>query len=73
MKRVLMLATVALVMAALLVAMAMPALAAKPAPTKDECHQTLLTLRHGQKLSGQEKQLVRQYLNQGQCVKDSSG
>ena len=73
MKRVLMLAAVALVMAAMVVAIAMPALAAKPAPTKEECHQTLLTIRHGEKLSCQDKQLVRQYPNQGQCVKDSSG
>lgn len=73
MKHALMLATVALVMAAMMVALAMPAMAAKPAPTKEECHQTLLTIRQGEKLSGQDKQLVRQYPNQGQCVKDSSG
>ncbi len=73
MKRVLMLATVALVMAAMLVAMALPALAAKPAPTKEECVETLVAIRQGEKLTGQQKQLVREFPTFEACIQASSG
>ena len=73
MKRALMLATVALVMAAMMVAMAMPALAAKSAPTRAECLGVQLTLNEGAKLSGQQKQLIRQFPNLGQCIAASEG
>jgi hypothetical protein len=73
MKRALMMATVALVVAAMMAAMAMPALAAKPAPTKEECLGTQFTLNEGGKLSGQQKALIRQYPNLGQCIAASEG
>jgi uncharacterized membrane protein len=73
MKRVLMLAALALVMAAMTVAMAMPALAAKSAPTKEECLGVQFTLKEGGKLSGQQKQLIRQFPNLGQCIAASEG
>jgi hypothetical protein len=73
MKRMLMLAAVALVMAAMIVAMAMPALAAKPAPTKQECLGVQFTLNEGGKLSGQQLQLIRQFDNLGECIAASEG
>jgi hypothetical protein len=73
MKRVLELATVALVVAAMMVAVAMPALAAKPAPTKQECVETLVTITHGEKLTGQQKQLVREFPTFQSCIQASSG
>jgi hypothetical protein len=71
MKRML-LATVALVMAAMMVAMALPALAAKPAPTKEECQETLVAIAHGEDLTGQQKQLVRQFPSFSECIQASS-
>jgi hypothetical protein len=73
MKRTLMLATVALVMAAMMVAMAMPALAAKSAPTKEECLGVQAALIRGENLTGQQKQLIRQFPNLGQCIAASEG
>ena len=73
MKRALMLATVALLMAAMMVAMAMPALAAKSAPTKAECLGVQASLIRGENLTGQQKQLIRQFPNLGQCIAASEG
>jgi hypothetical protein len=73
MKRALMLATVALLMAGMMVAMALPALAAKPAPTKEECVGTLVAIQHGDKLTGQQKQLPKQFASFSDCIQASSG
>jgi hypothetical protein len=48
MRRILVLATVALVTAAMMVAMAMPALAAKPAPTREECLAVQRAINEGE-------------------------
>ena len=73
MRHILLLATVALVTAVMMVAMAMPALAAKPAPTKEECLGVQFTLNEGGKLSGQQLQLIRQFDSLGQCIAASEG
>jgi hypothetical protein len=73
MRRILLLVTVALMMAAMMVAMAMPALAAKPAPTKEECVGTLVAIQHGDKLTGQQKQLPKQFASFSDCIQASSG
>ena len=73
MKRILLLATVALVMAAMMVAMAMPALAAKPAPTREECLAVQAALNQGEKLTGQQKQLLREFSSLGECIAASEG
>jgi len=73
MKRVLMVATMALVMAAMMAAMALPALAAKPAPTRGECLAVQAALIQGEDLTGQQKQLIRQFPNLGQCIAASEG
>ena len=73
MKRALMMATVALVMAAVMAAMAMPVLAAKPAPTRGECLAVQAALIQGENLTGQQKQLIRQFPNLGQCIAASEG
>ena len=73
MKRVLMVATMALVMAAMMAAMALPALAAKPAPTRGECLAVQAALIQGENLTGQQKQLFRQFPNLGQCIAASEG
>jgi hypothetical protein len=73
MKRVLMVATMALVMAAMMAAMALPALAAKPAPTRGECLAVQAALIQGENLTGQQKQLIRQFPNLGQCIAASEG
>ena len=61
-----------LVVAAMMVAMAMPALAARSAPTKQECLGVQSALKQGE-LSGQQKQLIRQFPNLGQCIAASEG
>ena len=71
MKRIMLMVTTALVMAAMMVALAMPALAAKPAPTKEECVETLVAIQHGEKLTGQQKQLTRQFEGFADCVQAS--
>ena len=73
MKRVLMVATMALIMAAMMAAMALPALAAKPAPTRGECLAVQAALIQGENLTGQQKQLIRQFPNLGQCIAASEG
>jgi hypothetical protein len=73
MKRVLMVATMALVMAAMMAAMALPALAAKPSPTRGECLAVQAALIQGENLTGQQKQLIRQFPNLGQCIAASEG
>ena len=73
MRRILLLLTVALVMAAMMVAMAMPALAAKPAPTKEECVGTLVAIQQGDKLTGQQQQLPKQFASFSDCIQASSG
>jgi hypothetical protein len=73
MKRIMVLVTAALVMAAMMVAMAMPALAARPAPTKEECVQTLVAINQQEKLTGQQIQLVRQFETFQACIQASSG
>jgi hypothetical protein len=72
MKRIMLLVTVVLVTAAMMVAMAMPALAAKPAPTKEECRETLVAIATGERLTGQQKQLVRQFESFSACIQASS-
>ena len=61
-----------LVVAAMMVAIAMPALAARSAPTKQECLGVQSALKQGE-LSGQQKQLIRQFPNLGQCIAASEG
>jgi hypothetical protein len=61
-----------LVVAAMMVAMAMPALAARSAPTKQGCLGVQSALKQGE-LSGQQKQLIRQFPNLGQCIAASEG
>ena len=72
-RRIMLVVTVALVTAAMMVAMAMPALAARPAPTKEECLGIQRALIEGEKLTGQQKQLIRQFPNLGQCIAASEG
>ena len=72
-RRIMLVVTVALVTAAMMVAMAMPALAARPAPTKEECLGVQRALIEGEKLTGQQKQLIRQFPNLGQCIAASEG
>ena len=57
----------------MMLAMAMPALAAKPAPTREECLAVQAALIQGQPLTGQQKQLIRQFPNLGQCIAASEG
>ena len=52
---------------------ALPALAAKPAPTKEECLGVQAALIQGENLTGQQKQLFRQFPNLGQCIAASEG
>jgi hypothetical protein len=61
MRRILLLLTVALVMAAMVVAMALPTLAAKPAHTREDCLEVQRALNEGEKLTGQQEQLRRQF------------
>ena len=72
MKRIFSMVTVAMVMAALMLVMALPALAAKPAPTKDECVETLVAIQHGERLTGQQQQLVREFPTFQACIQASS-
>jgi len=65
MKRVVLMVTLALVTVAMVMAMAMPALAAKPAPTREECLAVQAALIQGENLTGQQKQLIRQFPNFG--------
>ena len=60
-------------MVAMMVAMAMPALAAKPSPTRGECLAVQAALIQGENLTGQQKQLIRQFPNLGQCIAASEG
>jgi hypothetical protein len=73
MKRMVSMVSVALVTVAMMVAMAMPALAAKPAPTRGECLAVQAALIQGENLTGQQKQLIRQFPNLGQCIAASEG
>ena len=73
MRGIMLLVTVWLVMALMMLAMAMPALAAKPAPTKEECVRTLVAIQHGDKLTGQQKQLPKQFASFSDCIQASSG
>ena len=73
MKRIFSMVTMALVMAAMMVSLAMPALAAKSAPTKEECLAVQAALVRGENLTGQQKQLIRQFPNLGQCIAASEG
>ena len=57
----------------MLVAMAMPALAAKPAPTREECLAVQAALNQGEKLTGQQKQLLREFSSLGECIAASEG
>jgi hypothetical protein len=73
MKRIMFLATVTLVIAAMIVAMAMPALAAKPAPTREECLAVQRAINEGERLTGQQLQLIRQFGSLGECIAASEG
>jgi hypothetical protein len=73
MRRILLVVTVALVMAAMMVAMAVPALAAKPAHTREDCLEVNRALVKGEKLTGQQEQLRRQYGSLGECIAASEG
>ena len=68
MRRIILLVSVVLVTAAMMVAMALPALAAKPAPTKEECLGVQRALNEGERLTGQQQQLIRQFESLGECV-----
>jgi hypothetical protein len=72
-RRILLLLTVALVMAAMIVAMALPALAAKPAHTREDCLEVQRALIEGEKLTGQQEQLRRQFGSLGECIAASEG
>jgi hypothetical protein len=73
MKRIILIVSAAVVMAAMMAALALPALAAKPAPTKEECLGVQAALIQGENLTGQQKQLFRQFPNLGQCIAASEG
>jgi hypothetical protein len=73
MRRILMLVTVVAIMAAMVAAMALPAVAAKPAPTKDECRQTNFALVRGEDLTPQQEQLFKQFASLGRCMQASPG
>ncbi len=73
MRRIITVVVVALVMAAMVVAMAMPALAARPAPTREECLAVQAALNRGEKLTGQQEQLRRQFGSLGECIAASEG
>jgi hypothetical protein len=51
-----------------MVAMAMPALAAKPVHTKEQCLSVQKALNEGTRLTGQQIQLIRQFDSLGECV-----
>ena len=68
MRRIITVVVVALVMAAMMLAMALPALAAKPAHTREDCLEVQRALVKGEKLTGQQEQLRRQYGSLGECV-----
>jgi hypothetical protein len=53
--------------------MAMPALAAKPAPTRDECLAVQRALNEGERLTGQLEQVRRQFDSLGECIAASEG
>ncbi len=72
-RRIMLVLILALVTAAMMVAMAMPALAARPAPTREECLTVQAALIQGEPLTGQQQQLVRQFPNLGQCIAASEG
>jgi hypothetical protein len=73
MRRILLLSAVALVMAVMMVAMALPALASKPAHTREDCLEVQRALVKGEKLTGQQEQLRRQYGSLGECIAASEG
>ena len=62
-----------LIVVGLMLAMAMPALAAKPAPTREECLAVQAALNQGEKLTGQQKQLLREFSSLGECIAASEG
>ena len=64
-------ATAALVV--MMLAMAMPALAAKPAPTREECLAVQRAINEGERLTGQQLQLIRQFGSLGECIAASEG
>ena len=66
-KRITMLVTVALVMAAMVVATAMPALAVTPY----DCRDTAYAVYYGEELEAQDLQLVSQYPTLQACVQDT--
>ena len=68
MRRIMLLVSVVLVTAAMMVAMALPALAAKPAPTREECLGVQRAIIEGERLTGQQQQLIRQFESLGECV-----
>ena len=65
--------TMALVMAAMILAMAMPALAAKSTHTRAHCLEVQRAFVQGEKLSGQQKKLASQHSSLGDCIAASSG
>jgi hypothetical protein len=71
MRRIMLLVSVVLVTAAMMVAMALPALAAKPAPTREECLGVQRAIIEGERLTGQQQQLIRQFESLGECVATS--
>ena len=66
-KRITMLVTVALVMAAMVVATAMPALAITPY----DCRDTAYAVYYGEEPDAQDLQLVSQYPTLQACVQDT--
>jgi hypothetical protein len=63
-KRIMLFFTVASVTAALMVAVAMPALAVTPY----DCRDTLYALYRGEELTEQDRQLISQHPSFGACV-----
>jgi hypothetical protein len=53
--------------------LAMAALAAKPAPTREECLAVQRALNEGERLTGQQEQLRRRFVSLGECIAASEG
>ena len=73
MRRMISLVVVAMVMAAMMLAMAMPVLAAKPAPTREQCLAVQRAINEGERLTGQLEQVRRQFGSLGECIAASEG
>jgi hypothetical protein len=61
------------VMAAMMVAMAMPCPSGEASAYQGRMSRVQAALIQGEKLAGQQKQLIRQFPNLGQCIAASEG